>query len=274
MHIKTMIDCSIQDALTAMNEGFQDYSVDIQMTTETFIETMASKKLSPEYSLVAFDGEKPVGIVLNSIYMVDGKKTSYNGGTAVHPDYRGKGVGRQLVQKSVDLFEEKEVEVSVLEAISDNDGAISLYESYGYKVDDNLATLRMMFPAGGEASYTVELISLNEWRKLGVTEEPVPWQNKISFVDNREIYAIKDAAKTRGYLVLSQQPNQILTVFQLQAVDDEVTYEQLLASVERRFAGYKVVFFNVPHRHPVYETYRSREVQKVIEQVWMSRVFE
>ncbi|MFZ0368973.1 MAG: GNAT family N-acetyltransferase [Halobacillus sp.] len=145
MKIKSMLHCSIDDALTAMNEGFQDYAVEIQMTADTFIQTLASKKLSPEYSFVAYDGVKPVGIILNSIQPIDGKLTAYNGGTAVHPDYRGNGVGRELVQMSEDLFKEKEVEVSTLEAISDNTGAIRLYEKYGYSVNDRLYTMRMMF---------------------------------------------------------------------------------------------------------------------------------
>lgn len=274
MNIKSMVDCLITDTLTAMNEGFQDYAVDIQMTMESFIEMMSSKKLSPEYSFLAFDGEKPVGIVLNSIQKVDGRKTSYNGGTAVHPDYRGQGVGRELVQASMDLFQEKGVEVSLLEAIADNEKAIRLYESYGYKVDDRLSTLRMMFAENEDAPYAVELISYMDWKELGVTAEPVPWQNKISFVDHREIYAIKDGEKTRGYLMLVQQPNQILTVFQLQAVDPEATYEQLLSSVEDHFAGYKVVTFNVPQQHPVYEVYQSLGPEQRIEQVWMSKHFD
>ncbi len=56
MKIKSMLHCSIDDALTAMNEGFQDYAVEIQMTADSFIQTLASKKLSPEYSFVAYDG--------------------------------------------------------------------------------------------------------------------------------------------------------------------------------------------------------------------------
>lgn len=271
MKIKSLVDCSIQDALTAMNEGFQDYSVDIQMNVDSFIETMASKKLSPQYSFVAYDGEMPVGIVMNSIQQVDGKWMSYNGGTAIHPDYRGKGVGRELVQASDDLFAEKEVEVSTLEAISDNTGAIRLYEKYGYEEHDRLSTMRMKFEEKSDAPYTVELISYIDWKELDVTEEPVPWQNKIPFVDHREIYAVKENGETRGYLVLAQQPNQTLTVFQLQAIGEESTYEALLSSVEHHFAGYRVVAFNVPHQHPVYEVYQNREPKHMIEQVWMKK---
>ncbi|MGP4077374.1 GNAT family N-acetyltransferase [Halobacillus sp. K22] len=269
MNIKSMLHCSIHDALTAMNEGFQDYSIDIQMTVDEFIQTMASKKLSPEYSFVAYDGETPVGIILNGIQQVDGKRMSYNGGTAVHPDYRGKGVGRELVQHSVDLFKEKQVEVSTLEAISDNTGAIRLYEKYGYSIHDRLSTMRMMFEEREDASYTVELITLSEWKELDVPEEPVPWQNKIPFVDHQEIYSIKDNGKTRGYLVLSQQLNKFLTLFQLQAVDEEASYDSLLSSVEHHFSGYRSVAFNVPLKHPVYEAYQNREPQQIIEQVWM-----
>ena len=140
---------------------------------------------------------------------------------------------------------------------------------YGYSVNDRLYTMRMMFEEREDAPYTVELISFSEWKELAVSEEPVPWQNKIPFVDHREIYAIKDDGETRGYLVLSQQPNKILTLFQLQAVDVGAAYDLLLSSVEHHFLGYRIVAFNVPHQHPVYETYQSREPQQVIEQVWM-----
>ncbi|MCA0972096.1 GNAT family N-acetyltransferase [Halobacillus litoralis] len=272
MKLRFMQNVPLQEALTAMNEGFQDYAVNIQMDMEAFIQTLASKKLSPEYSFVAYDDDRPVGIILNSIQQIDGKKTSYNGGTAVHPDYRSKGVGRELIQKSVDLFNEKGVEVSTLEAISDNDGAIRLYERFGYKVCDRLSTLRMKFEST-ESSCTVHHVSIIEWKALGVEEEPVPWQNKVPFVDGREIYVIKEGEEAVGYAVLSKQPNKIMTLFQLQALDGFGHYDALLSALETHFAGWRVAAFNVPHQHPIYERYQSRENEPVIEQVWMKKEF-
>src|SRR4051812_235170 len=97
IQLKHLNTCSFQTMLEVWNEGFQGYFVDMTLTLDRFLTRISSEGVSPEYSFVAFVEDKPVGFLLNGIRSNDGKKFAWNGGTAVVPAYRGKGVGRTLL---------------------------------------------------------------------------------------------------------------------------------------------------------------------------------
>ena len=83
----------------------------------------------------------PVGFVLQGIKEVDGQKISWNGGTGIIPEYRGKKLGLSLMKEAEKLIKAQNVSVATLEALSENKAAISLYEKCGYKVEDDLLFL-------------------------------------------------------------------------------------------------------------------------------------
>ncbi|MGV2788515.1 GNAT family N-acetyltransferase, partial [Clostridium perfringens] len=76
--------------------------------------------------------------VMNSFREEDGVKIARNGGTAIAPDFRGKGIGKNMMEKNAELYEEQGVRRAYLEAISTNAPAIRLYESVGYEIIDRL----------------------------------------------------------------------------------------------------------------------------------------
>lgn len=58
----------------------------------------------------------------------------------VTPDGRGKGVGRQLMQRSKQLAQESGAKFIYLETATDNHIGQALYESEGYQVDKEFLT--------------------------------------------------------------------------------------------------------------------------------------
>ncbi|MEH7086673.1 GNAT family N-acetyltransferase, partial [Neobacillus drentensis] len=84
---KKLTECTIQDTITAWNRGFEGYFVQLEMTPELFFNRLVNEGLSLEHSLIAFDEEKPVAIVLNGFRVIDGQKTSWNGGTGIATEY-------------------------------------------------------------------------------------------------------------------------------------------------------------------------------------------
>lgn len=139
--IKKLTDCTINEAVTAWNKGFEGYFVKLEMTPETFFNRLVNEGLSMNHSIIAFDQENPVGIVLNGFRIVNGKKISWNGGTGVATEYRGKGVSKLLMEEILKIYQEEEAEVATLEAIKENERAIRLYEQFGYQVVDSLVYL-------------------------------------------------------------------------------------------------------------------------------------
>src|SRR5690606_28819443 len=129
-------------AVEAWNKGFEGYYFDATTTVDQFTNRMVLEGLSPSLSILAFDCDKPVGLILNGVRMIDGKKVAWNGGTGVAKDYRRNGVGKQLMDATLAIYEEEGVQIATLEAIKQNEKAIKLYENKGYKIVDELVHLQ------------------------------------------------------------------------------------------------------------------------------------
>ncbi|MEY9974401.1 ribosomal protein S18 acetylase RimI-like enzyme [Lysinibacillus sp. RC46] len=178
MDIKTVSQCTLEETLKTWNKGFEGYFVQIEMNEEMFLNRLVGEGLSPELSIVAFDHNNPVGIVLNGFRQINGKKTSWNGGTGISPDYRGKGVSRVLMEETTAIYEREKVEVATLEAIKENKVAIALYEKYGYTITNQLLFLSGEYEAKveGQVAIHVETIRPEQLPYLSFYQEDVPWQ--------------------------------------------------------------------------------------------------
>jgi predicted acetyltransferase len=128
-----------------------------------------------KHSLVAFDGEEPVAIVLNGFRIVDGKKIAWNGGTGIAAEYRGKGVSTRLMEEAIKVYSEAGVVVATLEAIKENEKAIRLYEKYGYEITDSLVYLGGTLDLSN-TSLTSESIRPEQFPTFSFYKENVPWQ--------------------------------------------------------------------------------------------------
>jgi ribosomal protein S18 acetylase RimI-like enzyme len=138
--------CPLEDAVRAWNDGFTGYFSDLTLTADAFERRIRQDGIVAEASIVAFSGERPVGIALNAIGDVHGLRQAWNGGTAVAPDHRGSGIGRELLRRSVALYGERGVRLATLEAIAHNAKAIALYAKFGYRVNGALHGLAAQRP--------------------------------------------------------------------------------------------------------------------------------
>ncbi|GIN87330.1 hypothetical protein J6TS2_37160 [Heyndrickxia sporothermodurans] len=141
--IKRLIDCTLTEAVKAWNEGFEGYYFDATTTPDNFIKRMVNEDLSPLLSIVAFEDNQPIGIVMNGVRDIKGIKVAWNGGTGVAKEYRSKGVGKKLMNSTLSILKEEGIDLATLEAISDNTKAISLYKNMGYLVDDDVEYLNL-----------------------------------------------------------------------------------------------------------------------------------
>ncbi|GKV54109.1 hypothetical protein NCCP2222_00560 [Sporosarcina sp. NCCP-2222] len=137
-----MTSLSFEEAHVLFNRGFEGYLMPMNLSLDTFIGRFGNEGLSPALSIVAFDGAKPIGFVLQGIREADGQKISWNGGTGIVPEYRGKKLGNGLMEAAESVLREHHVSTATLEALSENKAAIALYEKCGYQVVDDLLFLR------------------------------------------------------------------------------------------------------------------------------------
>ncbi len=60
---------------------------------------------------------------------------------AVHPDHRGKGVAKELLEASLRIFSKDDIEEVGLKVNSANRSAVKLYEKFGLKITQNFTFL-------------------------------------------------------------------------------------------------------------------------------------
>lgn len=208
--VKRLTSCKIEEAITAWNRGFEGYFVQMEMTPEMFFSRLVNEGLSLNHSLVGFDVDEPIAIVLNGIRIIDGKKTVWNGGTGVAPEYRGKGVSSLLMEETLKVYTEVGIEVATLEAIKNNEKAIRLYQKAGYEITDMLVYLigtpEIKPHAGIISSQTIRPEQL---AKLPIYKENVPWQCQWQSSKTGEAKVYYDGKKERiGYALYKRLWNE------------------------------------------------------------------
>ncbi|MCD6428883.1 MAG: ribosomal protein S18-alanine N-acetyltransferase [Desulfurococcales archaeon] len=101
--------------------------------------------LFPQYFLVAECNNSIVGYVVGS---VDSDGSGHVISLAVHPSYRGRGVGRRLLLALEKVMKENGIHRVKLEVSVNNRSALALYKSVGYKV---VGLRRNYYPDGSDA---------------------------------------------------------------------------------------------------------------------------
>lgn len=78
-----------------------------------------------------------VGLVENKVVAYGGVWISFEEAQvtniAVHPDYRGQGIGTELFSKLIEEIKKRNVKAITLEVRPSNESAIKLYEKFGLK---------------------------------------------------------------------------------------------------------------------------------------------
>ncbi len=83
----------------------------------------------PEYWIGAYDGDKLIGIIVGTD---DGRKGWINR-LAVDEEYRGRGIGTELLEKLERVFEEKGFQIWASLIEPDNSEAMDFFEKRGFE---------------------------------------------------------------------------------------------------------------------------------------------
>lgn len=124
----TLENTKIKDLTLAYTLGFSDYQIPLIMSEEKLQNTLTRNGYRPGSSVGLFDGPILVGFVFNGVR----GNCCYNCGTAIIPDYRGKGYARLLLEKTLSVLKAQAIQNWVLEVLTDNTMAINIYKSIGF----------------------------------------------------------------------------------------------------------------------------------------------
>lgn len=165
--------------------AFSDYAVDMQMSREQFQQRLTRDGVSLQHTAAAFDGERMVGFCLNALGQWQEKQTAYDGGAAVIPEYRGRGVAKEMFAFLMPRLKETGVSQYLLEVLTSNTPAATLYRKLGFVETRRLAVFRSEPQKRTKGSdVIIRPLKRPDWQLFQTFWDGHPsWQNSIEAVD-------------------------------------------------------------------------------------------
>jgi mycothiol synthase len=107
-------------------------------TTEEIIYRVNLRGRSPEDVIMAYEGGKLIGYCWTTVSPPGNTARAVNKGQihmlGMDPDYRKKGIGKEILMKGLHHLKGKGIEIVELTVDSENQAALSLYESVGFEI--------------------------------------------------------------------------------------------------------------------------------------------
>lgn len=232
--IKRFPACTLEQVVDAWNKGFEGYYFDATTTSDGLTTRLITEGMLPSISIIAFDKDTPIGVILSGKRKAGNVVISWNGGTGVATEYRKKGIGRKMMQSVIDIYHEENVDLATLEAISENTKAISLYEQFGYQVVDQLFHLQHKgslhnFSWKKDENVKVRFGSSGEIESSSLYQTLAPWQSYWSHGKGIEILVAEDEfiSEIRGFVTFKKRFNEdgkVVGVTVLQCEVDETSH--------------------------------------------------
>lgn len=271
MNIKTVDVCTLEDVISIWNEGFSNYFVPVQVDSNSFIKRLANEDIDVSSSFVGEDDGVLQGILLNGFRENNGEILAWNGGTAVHPRARRKGVGRMLLQKSIEEYKVRSVKRASLEAIKENTAAILLYEELGYKMKDELIFFKGRVEK--KANINVEITRPELLSLLSIYNEEVPWQCHVKSNLSAQAAVFSDPFKNPiGYMLFYQtEGGSKQTRFMAIELLDTVTQEEFCTMISVVTEGAHFTTVNTPLTSRAAKYLINLKTDEIIRQVWMEK---
>jgi len=170
----------------AFLQAFADYSITINLDANQFQRRFLEKlQLDFEHSAVAVHGNQIVGFIFNHVGEYEGKKTAYNGGTGVVPEFRGKGLTAKMYDFLLPKLKDANVDQCLLEVITTNLKAKHLYKKIGF-IETKLYRCYKFNPE----NYTVFDWNMADVMVYGQKEPE--WQVYKNFKDREPSYLDRD----------------------------------------------------------------------------------
>ena len=187
--------------------AFSDYEVDMRMSHEQFQQRIVRDGVCFEMSAGAFDGDRMIGFCINAVGRWHGRSTAYDAGTGIVPGYRGRGVAKELFAFLESRLKEAGVVQYLLEVLTSNVAAATLYRKLGFAETRRLAVFRSGTRIRRSTDSSIRRVEEPNWPLFQSFWDADPsWQNSIDAVervaDDRIIAGAYEDDECVGYGVV------------------------------------------------------------------------
>lgn len=186
MEIKNLENIDLEKLVSVINLSFSDYIVPMQLNLEKLKSKIVAEDVKPDLSVGVFDGGEMVGIMLHGIRDSDQGLIAYNAATGVIPDYRGKGLVREMYDYLLPELKKLQVKKMGLEVITGNHSAIKAYEKMGYTVVRKLDCYSggLSVKKHNQITALKEIDSFNWPEFIAFWDTAPSWQNAVQSLEN------------------------------------------------------------------------------------------
>lgn len=220
MEYRSLENESLEKIHHCFNEAFLDYIVKVQLPYEKFQKITMRNGVDLKYSIGLYDGNDLVGFILNGVGTWNTIPTVYDSGTGIIKEYRGKKHSKKMFEVLKQKLENNFSQY-LLEVITTNTPALTLYRHQGFEIERELACFRICRENVPKAETDLDLyfkkISTLQWALLRTFwNAPPSWQNSIQAVervsDHFEKIGVYLDNKCVGYGIFYPQSGEIVHI--------------------------------------------------------------
>lgn len=214
MEIRTLENTSITEILDCFNEAFSDYLIPTHISLPQIENKILSENIFLEHSIGVFD-KRLVGFILHGYDVLNDRKTLYNAGTGVIPEYRGQRLTEKMYSFGLSRFKAAGIKDIVLEVITENHRAIKVYKRIGFDIKRTLNCYKGEINVSDKpAKYTVHRIESCNCDELKDFWNVEPtWQNSIRTIirnqENQEMWGVYENENLISYLIYSPDRKRV-----------------------------------------------------------------
>jgi ribosomal protein S18 acetylase RimI-like enzyme len=173
---RRVTECTSEEVTAAVVHCFQGYVVPMRFTPEKYEARCRAENLDPFASGLYYSNETLAAVVM----IARRGWTSRLAAMAVAPDFRGRGVGKDLLKLALEAATLRKDRAMILEVFEQNPAAVSLYASAGFRRVRKLVGYDFVHPGAGiggsDVSRLHEIDPLIVARLIAQEGEPdLPW---------------------------------------------------------------------------------------------------
>lgn len=252
MELRRAAEFGLDELTRGWNLGYTDYFVPVSFSEAAMASWMKAGQFDLAHSLVLTDGPNLVGF---SYLGVQGRR-GWIGGFGISPDYRGKGLARQLFADHVSRFPEAGVDQVQLEVMVEN-WAQKVYAGAGFRCTRRLLVLRGTLPNAAATDGVCEVapaVALAHSQPLHGAY-PACWQREVPYLQ----FGITEG--TRAFIAGPQEEPTAMLLCQpvgdrlriLDAAGSPEGIDRLIAWAGATFGGQSAFIVNEPEGSPVHQ---------------------
>lgn len=266
MNWQSLANLNLKTMTKLWNESFEDYTVPIELTEEQLQQRIESLNLSTSASFIAEVNNEQAGIVLYGEEIFKGRKTAWIGGMGVIKPLREHGVGKAMVEKTIDMAKIDGIQQLHLEVIQGNDRAQQLYEKTGFELLSEVSIGSLVRPLHFQQldNLIVEKASVKE-RHEDLEAADTVWQNRLQ--RGYELYDIRLDGEYIGYVSLQRN---IATIKQISLKNPTAElFSAVLSELYDSEQLNELNFSNIDVKQPLYQFLLNNNYEEKLRQSHM-----